>query len=189
MKSCSRVILLTLLLLVTVFGFPWGCAKSPQQSPSSEMCRSNLTQVWRLLMQWVGEGDTFPPSLARLAEVTTKSNLFVCPNTGSRPGTMANVEEWTDYIYIGNQLEVSVLYGANLICPPENHGGTHGHVVWNGGNVDTLDAAQIRSLISDPWRAAKNPPDLIDHFRTNAIIRIPKKFQPLYLISSTNRKE
>ena len=44
---------------------------------------------------------------------------------------------------------------AILICPPENHAGKYGHVIWGCGlGRDlpvTLPADQIRALIREPW--------------------------------------
>jgi hypothetical protein len=94
---------------------------------------------------------------------------------------MTNVDEWTDFIYVGKQHEIQDSMVAMIICPAENHQGRFGHVVWKGGNSDRLPPEEIKALVKQPWlRATNAPPDQIDLVRTTSDIRIPKHLRVHY---------
>jgi hypothetical protein len=142
-----------------------------------------MMEVWWELHNWIGDGDRWPPSFASLSD-TTNTSIFVCPYTGHKAGSLTNVEEWTDYIYIGGASE-GMCDVALLICPPENHGGKYGHVLWHcGWGRDlpvTLPAAQIQALIREPWcRSTSFRGSGFDKYETRMQIRIPERLRPIY---------
>jgi hypothetical protein len=99
---------------------------------------------------------------------------------------MTNVEEWSDYIFIGGGMEGGMCDVALLICPPENHGGKYGHVIWGcGWGRDlpvTLPADRIRALIREPWsRSIGIRGSGFDEFvKPELRVRIPERFRSAY---------
>ncbi len=139
-----------------------------------------MTAIWWQMSNWEGDGDHFPPSLSCLTNA--KSSIFICPETGHSPGVLTNVDQWTDYIYVPELPDAGRQDVAVLICPPENHGGAYGHVLWGGGWCVRLPPDKTRALIREPWcmpTAARSAG--FDQFVKPKIkVQIPEKFRPEY---------
>lgn len=157
-----------------------------------DACSTNMMQLAVWLRIAMGEGYRYPTTLASLAVCTNYPNfsntLLVCPTTGHVPGAISNVEDWTDYVYVGNGDDGGMCDVALLISPPENHGGKFGYVLWGCGNVTQLDASHVRALIKAPWclpaRAREDTfvrEDGFDKFVKPTIkVRIPARFAGIY---------
>jgi hypothetical protein len=65
-----------------------------------------------------------------------------------------------------------------FICPPENHEGKFGFVVWLTGQPERLSPAEITRLISQPWCFATNATiEEIDRVKNKATVQIPPRLQ------------
>jgi hypothetical protein len=170
-----------LVLCVLVLSNP-GCGnRSANVAFSAELCVTNLTAIWWKLIRHMGDGDTFPATLAGLETVGAKPEWFICPGSTNVPASMASVEEWTDFIYVSGVSGASDLYIPLLISPPENHAGEFGIVVWRGGNADRLPPDQVRKLIDEPWaRAMDTRPESIMADKKEIRLRVPKRFRDVY---------
>src|SRR5689334_13284122 len=102
------------------------------------------------LRGWYLAGDDYPPLLSSLINQNPNPAIFVCPATGHAAGRMASVEDWTDYIYVAGPYDFMADV-AVLICPPENHGGKYGHILWGSGVIEELPPDRIKALIKEPW--------------------------------------
>jgi hypothetical protein len=172
-----------------------GCSPRPiSPSQKADLCTTNMMAIYFEVVCWNYNGDSFPPSLASLAQ-TNPANYFVCPCSGHAPGSVTNVEDWTDYIYLsGTHMDSTMLLDvATLICPPENHDGQFGHVVWGGGWIERLPADKIRALIKEPWcmptpgRGSISISDghggnipIPEYLRTNTTLHVPERFRKVY---------
>ena len=171
------VIVLGLLLLVV------GCSKDsfPRSDTSRETAFSNqLRQVYFQLRGEVGDGDHFPSNFVELGSSQLNGALFVCPETGNQPGTMDKIEDWSDFVYIGNNTE-EIPDAPLIISPPENHDGKYGFVVFVDGVVSQLPAPQVRNLVKEPWLLITNTPEAnIAYMKKRVTVFVPKKFKSLY---------
>jgi hypothetical protein len=178
-RHCWRRAPLLLLLVLAVHG----CSQPTVSSKAgeSDQTSQDFEKICRLLRDQMLAGDSFPKSLAELRpDLATNLSLFVCESTGSRPGTLPEIEEWTDYIYIGNMPPV-IPGAAMLISPPENHSGEAGYVLFAGCTVSRLSPSDVRRLIKDPLCMATNsPPNNVAYVRQLLQIRIPKRLRPYY---------
>jgi hypothetical protein len=139
---------------------------------------NNLWRIWFLLEEMSAESPSFPKSLSQIPDADPK--LFVCPGTGSRPGPVATVEEWGDYIYIGNMPD-GVPLAALIISPPENHNGKYGYVQCLAGRLVRLPPDQICRLVEQPWLLDTNAsPDNIDFVKERISVRVPKRLRNHY---------
>jgi len=108
------------------------------------------------------------------------SNYFVCPGTGSIPGSISNVEEWSDYIYIGNSKN-TIPDVPVLISPPENHNGKYGYIVVPGQATMRLPSSEVRAVIKEPWILATNEtPDNIENVKRDIIVNVPRRLRAYY---------
>ena len=187
---CAQALLAPLSILIIL-----GCSSSQSsRNRQANLCMTNMMAIYFEVRYWNFDGDSFPPSLASLAD-TNAPGYFVCPCSGHAAGSMTNVEDWTDYIYLsGRHMDNTMLLDvATLICPPENHGGQFGHVVWGGGWVERLPAEKIRALIKEPWcmptqgRASTSISGsggraipFTEYLRTNTTLHVPQRFRSMY---------
>lgn len=105
---------------------------------------------------------------------------FVCPGTGTRPGSFSNVDEWTDFIYVGNNID-SRPDVPMIISPPENHDGQYGYVVMPIEGIIRLPSIQVRALINEPWLVATNETeDNLNAIKREISVNVPPKFRPYY---------
>jgi hypothetical protein len=172
--TTARFALAALTLLST--GLFAGC-RAQRGLPE---CRDHLKQLRWALYWRMGSGDTYVPELSRLTNEAS-AVLFTCPATGRPPGNVTNTDAWTDYVYFANQHDVPPFKIPLLICPPENHGGRFGLVLWKNGGVDQLSPASIRALIKTPWCMETDAsPNLIAFEKDVINVRVPPRLRKEY---------
>src|SRR6266508_3005228 len=122
------------LLIVIV-----SCARHESSSDSLAAGTSNnLSQIYLILRR----GNILPKSLAEMGDpVNSKlfssvdSNLFVSPRNTSNSGSFRDIEDWTDFIYVGNLTDNVLQKAAMLISPDENHNDSYGVVLFVDGTI------------------------------------------------------
>jgi hypothetical protein len=141
---------------------------------------NNLRQVGMLLNTWALAGDRFPTNFHGLGP-SVNSSLFVVPGLSTNPGPIARIEDWTDYIYLGNLMAGPSFDVAMVISPPENHGGDYGFVLYAGGVVKCLPAEAVRKLIKDPFCIdAKRDPGHAANERLACVMNVPQRLKGYY---------
>jgi hypothetical protein len=141
---------------------------------------NQLVQLWSTIHDLSVEQNRFPLKLADLRSTSLSTDLLVCPGTGSRPGSLASVEEWSDFIYIGGAWD-GVPDCALIISPPENHGDEYGYIVCVDGHFFRLPPNSVRRTIQEPWRLDDDAsPANIDYLKQCLWLRVPKRLQQYY---------
>ena len=141
--------------------------------------RTRLTAIWYLLREEMLQGYRFPRSFSEM-EPPGEPELFVCPRSGSVPGSWNSVDSWTDFIYVGGSPAV----GSNralVISPSENHGGGDGYVILEGGQFLRLPASEVAALIQDPFKWETNSgASVVQLMREEMVMSVPKRFRARY---------
>ena len=156
---------------------------------------NNLKGVMLGLNYTVSDDNHYPEKLSDLVKYKVEtqvrikswsivldlnSNYFICPGTGSRAGCISNVDEWTDFIYMGNYADTKTDVPI-IISPPENHHGHYGYVVMLGQGIMRLPADQVRALIKKPWLLATNETaDGIEAIKRDVIVNVPPRLRVYY---------
>jgi hypothetical protein len=185
MRKTIAIVLGFLLLVV-------GCSMKsfPRSDTSRETAVSNqLRQVYFQIHREVGDGDRFPSNFVELGASQMNGALFVCPEIENQRGAMDRIEEWSDFIYVGNNTE-EIPTVPLIISPPENHDGKYGFVVFVDGVISELPAPQVRDLVKEPWLLVTNTPEAnIAYMKKRVTVFVPKKFKALYpdAYCSTNK--
>jgi len=92
-------------------------------------CCEHLHYLDKALVAYCSPPATNYPSNLDMLSNDLSPDLFVCPGSGNKPGSLTNVMEWTDYIYVTG-LSTSTPPGVPvLLCPPENHKGKGGSIL------------------------------------------------------------
>lgn len=106
------------MLTILAFGVALGIAAVyVRRSQLRSLCEAHIRRMIlgeAITQPYAGRS---PESFAEFSDLPLRSDLFVCPATGSRPGAATTVNEWTDYICVSRPGQQQIL------CPPMNHHG------------------------------------------------------------------
>ena len=113
-------------------------------------CMSNLSQIGKALMLYSKEHDgAFPKTIQALTNFCENPKLYICRSSGHTPGPITNLTDWTDYTYIPNPTTNMVW----AFCPPKNHNGTGGNILFVDGSVCWYDADRFRNVLKNGRKA------------------------------------
>jgi hypothetical protein len=156
MNGIIRVAALTALALTWIIESAATCRGAV--SPSAG-CQKNLREIGLHLKQY-NQGTQYPAQLSEMATNLLKQKdaaSFVAPDSGHKPGKLADVDQWTDYIYFGNLPDtLPDVHIPLVMCPPTNHNGQFGEVLWVDGSVDAIPTSVFNSLLANPFCLAIN---------------------------------
>jgi len=100
-----------------------------QELGTRSKCQEHLHSLEKALVAYCSTPITNYPSNLNILSSDVSPDLFVCPGSWNKPGSLNNAMEWTDYIYVTG-LSTSTPPGVPvLICPPENHLGKGGCIL------------------------------------------------------------
>ncbi len=96
----SLIVLLAVLFVAVSGGI---VLRSARERARRRRCMAPLQCCFRKTMRMyaMDHDGAFPPDFASLAEdYAPNPRLYACPSSGTVPGSITNVDEWMDYIYI-----------------------------------------------------------------------------------------
>ena len=116
-------------------------------------CMGGLKAIGLILKMYVGDRNetySYPPDFRGLAYHGGKrsAHLYVCTGSGNIKGNMTNVHEWTDYVYVANLTDYDSPDVPIVLCPPENHKGKSGLVLFLDGHVESFYPDAFDDLIN-----------------------------------------
>jgi len=116
-------------------------------------CASNLTQLGLSLHLYASEhSGQYPCTLAVLMpKHGTDLDVFVCPDTGSKVGPIAELQKWMDYVYVAGLRSDDRPSIAQVIEKPGDHQGAGGNVLYAAGHVEWVADDGLRALLKEPW--------------------------------------
>jgi len=189
-ETLTRNAIRIVLILIGCVTFGYGQVPQPKSniSETNELVASNnLRQLVVCLRNVMGDSDHFPGSFADI-NIPVSPSLFICPGTGNKPGSILSVEQWTDYIYVGNNTE-DAPNAALIISPPENHNGKYGLVVCADGACFQLPPDRVRDIVNEPWLLATNSPmAILDKLKSEVVVHVPERLKKSYPQAYTSRK-
>lgn len=140
--------ILFFLLILPALLFP-ALAKTKELARRSA-CQNNLHQLDMALVAYCYPAQNFyPTNLNQLPTSDVSPNVFVCPGSGNKPGSLNNVEDWMDYIYVSGQGPSTPAGVPIFICPPEHHKNLGGCVLDSDHSTRWVSKPEIDSIISN----------------------------------------
>ena len=135
-------------------------------------CRSQLCNVDLALQTYDYPAySNYPPTLAAFRPGSMMALGLVCPEATPFPRskyrgggltdedlghTLAEMDKWTDYIYVSGLTPSSGTGIPMVICPPINHGGKGGNVLFTEHSVQWMPPPEIDRLIDGAYAYAKS---------------------------------
>ena len=132
-------------LLLIVFGvlipFPPGRTR---ERARRTLCMTKLAEMARSTMLFQEKHTNhFPQSVRDLTPFLTDPAAYICPSSGNKSGDLADVNSWTDYVYISPPGTNQVL----AYCPPGNHKGKGGNIAFADGSVRWYGAEEFTNVL------------------------------------------
>ena len=105
-------------------------------------CAGNLKQIGLGIKRYAEQHDgAYPSNFSAMSSyVTDEPSLFVCYSAGSETGSIATVDEWTDYTYVHGLSKTSKPDCVLAYCTAKNHKGKGGNILFLDGHVEWFNA-------------------------------------------------
>jgi hypothetical protein len=119
--------------------------------PTRDRCTSNLRQIGLgCKMYAMDHNEELPASFGMLTGYADDPKLFVCPASGHDPGSIQEVDEWTDYAYVVGLREADSPRCVLAFCPLVNHDGKKANVLFRDCSVVTYTPKHFAALTNNP---------------------------------------
>ena len=123
---------------------------APSESGLDPYVVKRLQKLHYALRTAQGESDIFPSSFQDSSPYVEDLSIFAMTGHDRGGGMVAtNVNEWTDLVYFGNQMDVTDHRVALVVSPPQNHDGAFGDGLFQTGSVKKFVADMIDKIIDD----------------------------------------
>jgi hypothetical protein len=114
-------------------------------------CMSHISMFAMGLVRYgMDHNGKRPLDLQCLTNYVYQPILWICPESGHKPGAMTNVAEWTDYGYVSGLTGTDPAGAVIMFCLPENHKGVGANVLFNDGSVCWVGAEEFTALTNTP---------------------------------------
>jgi len=124
---------------------------SAREKARRTACMSNLAQMGKAsILYSMDHDEKYPPDLKSLGTIMSFANTYVCKSSGHKPGDMATVDQWTDYILVGNLRASDSARAVLAFCKPESHKGKGTNVLYVDGSVQWLSSTAFERLLMTP---------------------------------------
>lgn len=149
MRKKLRVSLVAVCLLVLLAGLV--LAEIYRQAAffrARKGCERNLVELGKAMVRFSMDcSESFPSYFQWLVPgYISNSCVFVCPASGHNVGSISNVNEWTDYVYVPGLKAYTPLSTVHAFCLPEYHDGKGAHVLRLDCSVRWYDAESFSRL-------------------------------------------
>lgn len=136
--------ILVLVLVIVAIIFLGAPGPSALEKARAVRCASNLRQIFFAAYAYRDANtNAAPQSLLNLIDQIPDPEVYICKGTRHKTGALENVMEWTDYVFVSSPGTNDVL----AYCPPENHNGKYGAVVFTNGLVRVYLAEEFANMI------------------------------------------
>ncbi len=151
--STSPVAILALVVIVGILIGLCPCSFSCSSERARRVaCMNNLIMIGKARMMYAMDHTNGVPDLLAITNYAANPRLFICPSSGHNPGPLPSLRQWSDYVMASGLGTVTPPHAAVAFCPPENHDGKGGNILFDDGSVQWFDAKEF-------WKEVKPQPE------------------------------
>jgi len=135
------------LMIIVAVALPSFC--NVRDKARQIKCMANLKMIGSAAeLHAVDNQDEFPSHLQSIAgpEYGIDPEVFVCPATGHKPGEMAQVDAWSDYVLVPGRKRDDPTDTVLAFSKAECYPGEGGNVLFVGGHVEWCELEDYESL-------------------------------------------
>ena len=145
------VVVLAVIVAVLIGLCPTSCGISVERARRT-MCVGNLRQLGVAVSMYTLDHTNAPPDMGALANYVQDPAVFVCPLTRHSPGSLSRVNQWTDYVLAHGYSTISSTDTVMMYCPPRNHGGSGGSILFVDGHVEWCTNTNVWTRLGERMR-------------------------------------
>lgn len=137
-----------LLVVIAIMLFPSVGTRGRGRPPVSR-CMSALHQIG-LACQMYAEDHSgeFPSNFWAMApDYGGNPKAYICPASGNTPGDISRVDQWTDFVFIPHLCSSHPSNTVLASCPPNNHDGAGGNILFVDGSVCWYNAQEFTNVL------------------------------------------
>ena len=124
-----------------------------RESARQSKCMANLHGPGKSMKIYsIDNSACFPSNWAGFSNYANNARMYVCFSSGTTTGSEANVDQWTDYVLVANLQEGDPAQAVLAFCPPKDHKGDGGFILFIEGSVEWTPSEEFGALLSDPCR-------------------------------------
>jgi len=128
-----------------------------QRAPRAE-CASRLSNLAYLSACYsVDHDDRLPTNMTSClaywpeyskSEYRDDLRFLLCPATDHEAGRKDDADHWTDFVVVTHSTVTQEPHTPFIFCPPQNHGGMGGNILFSDGMVKWYDADQFSNVLN-----------------------------------------
>lgn len=124
-------------------------------------CMENLGEIGKRCIRYAnGHGGSFPHSLSDVTSVEGESiadsgRVFICPSSGTHPGVISKVDDWSDYMFISGVTTNDPPNTMLAYDSPQHHRADGAPVLYIDGSVmwhDREEFGRLRTKYGSPLK-------------------------------------
>jgi hypothetical protein len=147
MSLKTRTFILLVLVLATC-GYALWVVTGPYRG--GVRCRRRLQEIGKLCLIYAGDcNEVYPDSLSRLVDYGIQPSFLRCPAVKTPGGAAREIDAWSGYKLVPGARTASDRSPIVLYCPPANHGGRYGHIVFSDTRVERVTAEQFEARLAE----------------------------------------
>jgi len=137
-----------MVLGLIMFG-TWILITTAREKARRSSCMGHLYQIGLgISLYRLDHNEQYPPRLGSwVTNYIDCPKLYICPSSGHKAGSMSNVTEWTDYVFINNLPSNAPPETIIAYCRPENHKNKGGNVLFVDGHVEWFTMAMYANAV------------------------------------------
>lgn len=147
--SLVKKILVTTIILVLLFIASFVIMiMLPARNASKHTlpeCTNNLSVISEAASLYMMDNENWIKSFQDLApDYADHPEMFICPESKTKPGEMTNIDDWSSYTLITNPaLDLCVW----VFCPGENHKSKLIHVLLTDGSTKEMNEEEFKQAL------------------------------------------
>ena len=132
-KSCEDILFVLAFLILAGMFLPCITHQHHSGRARRTKCAGNLSSIGKSMSVYMLDEDKWPTSFSGFAPgYADNMRVFRCPYNEEAPGSVTNIEEWSDYTLVSNPGVGTAVWA---FCKQGNHNNKGSNILYTDGSV------------------------------------------------------